>query len=223
MFFLLVVVVGQPVVFNFFLAILVADFEESPDEIRDQEKSGTCNDYLPSLNKPFSPIAFKHLVKCSPIGLKGGGLSAVGRDPVLGIVMLLILIIGYGSAGMWVGIQNLLQQIIVSYIFAHLDWFAFVKKKFCCCCCCCCLIVCCEAQQLRLLWGILEFIWGVFCIINALGFISLCDICFLTAVFQVVYGLTRVSRLFIFFVNTENHDPHGEHPSESPRSAGLRG
>ena len=127
--------------------------------------------------------------------------------------MLLILIIGYGSTGMWGGIQNLLQQIIVSYIFAHLDWFAFVKKKFCCCCCCC-FIVCCEAQQLRLLWGILEFIWGVFCIINALGFIHLCDICFLIAVFQVVNT---------FFVNIENHDPHGEHLSESPRGSGLRG
>ena len=154
----------------------MANFEESSDEIREQEWSGTCNEYLPLLNKPFSPIGLKELFKCQQSiweeVYRQWGVIQFYTDVILEIVMLLILIIGYGSTGMWGGIQNLLQQIIVSYIFAHLDWFAFVKKKFCCCCCCC-FIVCCEAQQLRLLWGILDFIWGVFCITNALGFISL--------------------------------------------------
>jgi len=157
-----------------------------------QEWSGTCNEYLPMLKKPFSPIPVKEIFKCQQSNWEEAyrqwGVIQFWTGVIVGIVTLLVLIIGYGSAGMSSGIQSLLQQIIVAYIFAHLGWFAVVKKKGCCCC----FIVCCEATQLLLLWGIMDVLWGVMCILNALNFISLCGICFLIAVFQILYATTQI-------------------------------
>ena len=96
MFFLLVVVVGQSAIFNLFLAIFMANFEESSDEIREQEWSGTCNEYLPRLKKPFSPIGFKELFKCQQSiweeVYRQWGVIQFCTGVILGIFMLLILI-----------------------------------------------------------------------------------------------------------------------------------
>ncbi|CAK8989143.1 unnamed protein product [Durusdinium trenchii] len=153
-----------------------------------QEYSGTCQEYTGYVKKPGFCHNLKQMLTCKQsdwgTAFREWGILQLYVAVVVAIVAAIIDIVNGEANVVQVTIQCCLQ-IIFGYIFAHLGWFAVVKKDGCFCC----IVACCECPPILLFWGILMMLWACAAVASAVTALSVCTICIINVVLQGIYAI----------------------------------
>eukprot|EP00428_Durinskia_dybowskii_P045258 CAMPEP_0170343924 /NCGR_PEP_ID=MMETSP0116_2-20130129/73142_1 /TAXON_ID=400756 /ORGANISM="Durinskia baltica, Strain CSIRO CS-38" /LENGTH=312 /DNA_ID=CAMNT_0010597587 /DNA_START=315 /DNA_END=1252 /DNA_ORIENTATION=+ len=111
---------------------------------------------------------------------------------IINIIAIVLLFVFYSDGDVvGPGVRNLVVGVITAYIWAHMGWFAVVKKQGCCCCCIVCMS---QAPILLLIYGIWLILWGVLTILNAIEWLDLFDEAFL---YVICYGSYAIPLLYM--------------------------
>jgi len=128
----------------------------------------TCGEYMKLIAKPFDPIPLRSLVSCTQSdwasAYKEWGILQFFFCIIANIVAFVLWTIQEPENLMSFALPNLVANIFISYVIAHLGWFAVVKKEGCCCCC----FVCFEGHVILAIWGILAIFYGVVNVLNSI-------------------------------------------------------
>lgn len=159
-----------------------------------KEYIGTCGEYFGYMKKPFADIPFKQMWGCKQddweTALRQWGIFqffvCVGSNILANIIYMAMAPEAAGSA-----IFNIIYNIAIGYLTAHISWFAAIKKQGCLCCCCCLCFT--DAPILLAIWGAWCCLWGVLTILTSLSYIGLWDgVGFLYTLMYLLYGVTMV-------------------------------
>mmetsp|Transcript_82853 Transcript_82853/g.239361 ORF Transcript_82853/g.239361 Transcript_82853/m.239361 type:complete len:202 (+) Transcript_82853:89-694(+) len=161
-----------------------------------QEWLGTCQEYFPLVLKPFSKMSPKQIFSCNQSNLEDWftvwSAIQVWWALIINIIAIVLLFVFYSDGDVvGPGVRNLVVGVITAYIWAHMGWFAVVKKQGCCCCCIVCMS---QAPILLLIYGIWLILWGVLTILNALEWLDLFDEAFL---YVICYGSYAIPLLYM--------------------------
>jgi len=170
------------------------------------EWKATCGDFMGIVKKPCAEIGFKDLLKCDQadwqkalqewIVLEFWAGVAVN---VLGFLIYFIQALIAGTmAGLVSGIITMGYGVGLAYLYAHLGWFAILKKGGCCCF----LIICIEWKIMLLVWGCLLCFYGGWMILSAVTlFLSWLTVgglsIILGAIYAVLYAVYGVVLLYM--------------------------
>mmetsp|Transcript_37876 Transcript_37876/g.75492 ORF Transcript_37876/g.75492 Transcript_37876/m.75492 type:complete len:201 (+) Transcript_37876:52-654(+) len=154
-----------------------------------QEWLGTCNEYVACVRKPFSRMSFKQMWSCSQSDLQAWfqtwSVVQFWWSVIINIAACVILVVLADNV-VGAAVSNCIAGIITAYLWAHLGWFAVVKKDGCCCCCIVCMS---QAPILLLIFGLWLILWGVVVICNSLAYLDKFDLGFLYVICYASYAV----------------------------------
>lgn len=155
-----------------------------------QEWLGTCGEYLKCVQKPFSKMAFKDMWKCNNTNLQDWFQTwSVVQFLWAVIVNIVVAVILSISGDVPSGIYCLVVGSVSAWFWAHIGWFAVVKKEGCCC-----LFIFCvsKAPLVLLIVGVWFIIWAALLILNSLSYIAAHSLGFIVTVCYATYAVTLI-------------------------------
>eukprot|EP00933_Yihiella_yeosuensis_P006899 TRINITY_DN111726_c0_g1_i1.p1 TRINITY_DN111726_c0_g1~~TRINITY_DN111726_c0_g1_i1.p1 ORF type:complete len:237 (-),score=8.60 TRINITY_DN111726_c0_g1_i1:320-955(-) len=152
-----------------------------------QDWQGTCQEYTNHVRSPFSSIPFVQLFRCTQSNwgdaFREWGILQLYLGVTIAVVCCILDFIDH-PARVLGNLVELVVQIAVAYVFAHLAWYGVVKRTGCFCC----IIACCECVPILLLWGVCMMFWGIFSFIASFHGISDCDLCWIKPILQAIHA-----------------------------------
>jgi len=156
-----------------------------------KEYQDTCGEYSGYVRRPGQSVPLKDLWKCQQSNwfdtFKEWGVVQLYVGVVVAIVNAILGFIGQPSRIVGITVE-LIVQLVLSYLFAHLTWFGVVKRNGCFCC----IIGCCEGHPIVLLYGALAFLWGVLGIIASVQGLAGCALCIARPILQGIHAIILV-------------------------------
>merc|ERR1712060_322436 len=153
----------------------------------------TCDEYSRNLARPFRRIPFGRLWSCQQADWSEAftewSIFQFHLSYILAIVGQVFLVIaGYSVVS---AVINVIVYAAISYFYAHLGWFAVVKRRGCLFLGCCCF----EGTLLLFVWGILCIVFGVARVLESIRVLEYthdCSLCVVNTCLQCVYAVVMV-------------------------------